>query len=50
MVYTVPDCLVLKIQEIESHTNKIDTVIYIIYNNLLKVDKPIIIWFINKNI
>jgi hypothetical protein len=34
MVYTVPDCLVLKIQEIESHTNKIDTVIYIIYNNL----------------
>ena len=29
---TVSDCLVLKLQEIESNTGKIDTTIYVIYD------------------
>jgi hypothetical protein len=29
----VPDCLVLKLQEVEKETNEIDTTLYILYDN-----------------
>ncbi len=32
-IYTVPDCLVLKLEEVEESTNKIDTTLYILYDS-----------------